>query len=183
MTTTPRALTVVPGWIVLLQGLVSLLVGGIVLSNPATALVVLVRLLGWYWLIKGIFSLTAIFHPEARTHRGWLILNSLIGVIAGLAVLEHPLISAIFVPGVIVTLVGISGIFIGVNDLIASFRGAGWTMALLGVISIVLGGVILENQLIGIALLPLVIGWVEVVGGLVAVVMSFRLRSGQKQLA
>src|SRR6187402_3039459 len=88
----------VPWWLVLLQGIASILVGILILSSPGTALILLVRLLGWYWLIKGIFSLTAIFHPDARAHRGWLIVDSVLGILAGLIVLDHPLLSAVFVP-------------------------------------------------------------------------------------
>ena len=83
-------------------------------------MIVLVRLLGWYWLIKGIFSLTAIFNPEAKAHRGWLIFNSALGIIAGFAVLDHPLVSAVFVPSILITFVGAVGVLIGV-DLVTAF--------------------------------------------------------------
>ena len=65
-----KSLSSVPWWLVLLPGLLSILVGCVVLASPGSALVVLVRLLGWYWLMKGIFSLTAIFHPQAQA--SWL---------------------------------------------------------------------------------------------------------------
>jgi hypothetical protein len=126
MNTVPKSLSAVPWWLVLLQGILSILVGMMLLTTPGSAMIVLVRLLGWYWLIKGIFSLTAIFHPEAKSHRGWLIFSSLISIVAGFAVLDHPLISAVFVPAVLVTFVGIAGLLIGFNDLFAFFRGAGW---------------------------------------------------------
>jgi uncharacterized membrane protein HdeD (DUF308 family) len=169
----------VPWWLVLLQGVASILVGIMVLASPGTALIVLVRLLGWYWLIKGIFSLTAIFHPEAKAHRGWLILDSVLGIVAGFIVLDHPLISAVFVPAMLVVFIGIAGIFIGVNDFVAALRGAGWGMGLLGVLSIVLGVALLGNTMVGVTVLPLVIGISELVGGVAACFVAFRLRSAQ----
>jgi uncharacterized membrane protein HdeD (DUF308 family) len=174
-----KVLSSAPWWLVLLQSLLSILVGILVLIAPGGALIVFVRLLGWYWLIKGIFSLTAVFHPEAKTHRGWLILNSLLGIFAGFAVLDHPLLSAVFVPAMLVTFIGIAGVIIGVNDLVAAFRGAGWSMALLGILSIVAGGALLGNTLIGVALLPYFIGIAELVGGVGAFFLAFKLRSTQ----
>jgi uncharacterized membrane protein HdeD (DUF308 family) len=167
----------VPWWLVLLQGVLSIIVGIFALTTPGTAMIVFVRLLGWYWLIKGIFSLTATFHPEAKSHRGWLIVNGVIGLIAGFALLDHPLVSAVLVPAVLVTFIGIAGVLIGLNDLLAAFRGAGWSMGLLGILSIVLGGVLLANTMIGVALLPYLIGFAELGGGLIALVFAFKLRA------
>ncbi len=169
--------SLVPWWLVLLQGILSIIVGIFALTTPGTAMIVFVRLLGWYWLIKGIFSFTATFHPEAKSHRGWLIVNGLIGVIAGFAVLDHPLLSAVFVPAVLVTFIGIAGLLIGFNDLLAAIRGAGWSMGLLGILSIVLGGALLANTVIGVALLPYFIGIAELAGGLVAIVFAFGMRT------
>ena len=175
-TASAKWLSSVPWWLVMLQGILSILVGILLLTTPGVAMIVLVRLLGWYWLIKGIFSLTAIFHPEAKGHRGWLVFSSLLGILAGVAVLDHPLISAVFVPAVLVTFIGVAGLLIGFNDLFASFRGAGWGMGLLGVISVLLGGALLFNTLIGVTVLPYFIGVVELVGGVAAFVIALKLR-------
>ncbi len=178
MNTKPaKSLSNIPWWLVLLQGILSIFVGVLLLTSPRIAMIVLVRLLGLYWLIKGMFSFTAVFHPEAKAHRGWLVFNSLLGIAAGIVVLDHPLISAVFVPAVIVTIVGIAGLLIGFNELFAAFRGAGGGMGLLGVVSILLGGAVLFNTVIGVLLLPYVIGGIEVGGGLVALVLAFRLRA------
>jgi uncharacterized membrane protein HdeD (DUF308 family) len=80
------------------------------------------------------------------------------------------------VPAVLVTFVGVAGLLIGFNDLFASFRGAGWGMGLLGVISVLLGGALLFNTLIGVAVLPYFIGVVELVGGVAAFVIALKLR-------
>jgi uncharacterized membrane protein HdeD (DUF308 family) len=92
-------------------------------------------------------------------------------------VLDHPLTSAVFVPAVLVTFIGIAGLLIGFTDLFASFRGAGWGMGPLGVSSVLLGGALLFNTLIGVALMPYLLGVVELVGGLVAFFVAFKLRT------
>ena len=179
MNTESKSLSSVPWWLVLLQSIASIFVGLLILLSPGAAMILLVRLLGWYWLIKGIFSLTAVFHPEVKAHRGWLLFNSVLGIVAGIAVLDNPLVSAVFVPSVLVTFIGIAGVVIGVNDLIAGFRGAGGGVALLGVVSLVLGGALVGNPLVGMDLLPWVIGIVVLVGGGAAFFLSFRLLSIQ----
>ena len=174
-----KSLSAVPWWLVLLQGIASIFVGLLVLLKPGVAMIVLVRLLGWYWLIKGIFSLTAIFNPEAKAHRGWLIFNSALGIIAGFAVLDHPLVSAVFVPSILITLVGVVGVLIGVNDLVAAFRSADWGVGALGLISLALGIVLLGNTQFGVAVLPWIIGITELLGGAFAFFFAFRLLSIQ----
>jgi len=176
-----KALFVVPWWLILLQAVLSIVVGILVLSAPRMAMIVLVRLLGLYWLIKGIFSVTAIFHPEAKNHRGWLIFNSALGILAGVAVLDHPMISAVFVPAVLVTFVGVAGVFIGVNDLFAAFRGGGLPVGLLGIVSMSLGGVILANTLIGVAIFPYVIGVTVLGGGIIILLLAFKLLAAKPQ--
>ena len=178
---TPESLSSVPWWLVLLQSVLSIFVGLVVLSSPAIAMIVIVRLLGWYWLIKGIFSLTTIFNPDAKGHRGWLIVNSALGIFAGLAVLDHPLLSAVFIPSVLITIVGIIGVIIGVNDLITAFRTSDWGIGMLGLVSLALGIVLLGNTLIGVAVLPWIIGITELVGGVFAFFFSFRLLAIQKR--
>jgi uncharacterized membrane protein HdeD (DUF308 family) len=100
--------------------------------------------------------------------------------LAGFAVLDHPLISAAFVPAVLVTFVGVAGVFIGVNDLFAAFRGGGLAVGLLGVVSLLLGGVVLANTLIGIAIFPYVIGITELAGGSVIFFLAFKMLGAKR---
>ena len=56
---------------------------------------------------------------------------------------------------------------------------AGAGLALLGILSIVLGGTLLGNTVIGVAVLPFVIGIAELIGGVTALFLAFRLRLTQ----
>ena len=55
-----------PWWMVLLQGIVALVLGGILLAAPAMSTALLIRILGLYWLIDGIFSLVRIFLKNSK---------------------------------------------------------------------------------------------------------------------
>src|SRR3712207_6334799 len=96
--TAPRA----SWWVVLLEGIFSLLIGIFLLTAPGATVVILTRALGWFWLISGLLSIAWIFTRDTGVHWGWLLLNGVLGILAGLAVLEHPLLAAVLGPTVLV---------------------------------------------------------------------------------
>ncbi|MBK7916549.1 MAG: DUF308 domain-containing protein [Chloroflexi bacterium] len=51
----------VPWWAVLIQGISALIIGILLITNPAMTTIVLVQFVGIYWLISGIFLLSASF--------------------------------------------------------------------------------------------------------------------------
>jgi uncharacterized membrane protein HdeD (DUF308 family) len=164
-----------PWWLVLILGIASVLLGVLLVTAPAISMIALVRLLGWFWLIEGILSIVAIFTQERNASRGWLLFSGILGIVAGLAVLDHPLLAALWVPTVLSVFIGVDGIFLGAGYLGAAFRGAGWGAGILGVISLMLGMILLGRPLIGAALLPLVLGWWAIAGGVWSIVLAFRL--------
>ena len=165
-----------PWWLVLIQGVASIILGILLVTAPTISMIVLVRWLGWFWLLKGILFIVAIFTRRPDLPKAWLLVSGALGVIAGLAVLEHPLISAILVPVVLVIFIAVDGIVIGISNLLAAFQGAGVGAGVLGVISLVLGILLLGSPLMGAAAMPFVLGSTAIVGGIVATVTAFRLR-------
>ncbi len=166
----------VPGWAVLLQGIVGVLVGLALLATPAAATVALVQLVGLYWFGAGVFALVRIFLPSRRVGWGWLLLGGALGIIAGLLVLQHPLWSAILVPTVVVIYLGIYGIVIGVIHLAEAARGGGWGIGVLGVLGIALGALLLLSPLAAALALPWVLGVLALAGGILAIAGSFSIR-------
>ena len=82
----------VPWWLVLIQGIVALLVGIMLFTSPATTTLVLVQVLGWYWLFSGIFQLGSLFVD--RTKWGWRVLSGVLGIILGGYTIGAPLMGA-----------------------------------------------------------------------------------------
>src|SRR5262245_13303243 len=91
----PRA-TSSPWWLLLLQGIAAVILGLRLCAAPGATLVVLVQVLGMYWLVNGIFVLVSIFVDSSNW--GLKLIGGIIGVLAGLAILQHPLWSAVMVP-------------------------------------------------------------------------------------
>ncbi|HYA99303.1 MAG TPA: DUF308 domain-containing protein, partial [Ktedonobacteraceae bacterium] len=57
-----------PWWIVLVEGILALIFGILLITAPGRTTLFLVTVLGFYWLIRGIFSIIEIFLPNRSTH-------------------------------------------------------------------------------------------------------------------
>ena len=136
---------------------------------------VLVQVLGWYWLVDGIIRLVSIFVDKSGW--GWKLCMGILGIILGLAVIQHPLWSAILVPTTLVLAVGFIGMTIGLLQVIAAFRGAGWGTGVLGVCSVLLGLFLIVNPLSGLVALPFVLGFLALIGGIVAPIVALGRRA------
>ena len=163
-----------PWWLVLLEGIALIIVGILLLVSTQKTLVILVQFIGIYWLIKGIFNIISIFVDH--TAWGWKLFIGIVGIMAGLVILQHPLWSAVLVPSVTVWILGIYGIFAGIAGIIRAFQGAGWGVGVLGAVGIVLGIFLLANTIVSAVLLVFMTAIVAIIGGVAAIFAAFRLR-------
>src|SRR6516162_9022567 len=86
-----------PWWIVLVEGIFALIFGIFLISAPGSTSVFLVTVLGFYWLIRGIFAIIEIFIPNTGTHWGWLLFLGILGILVGMEVLRNSLYATIFI--------------------------------------------------------------------------------------
>jgi uncharacterized membrane protein HdeD (DUF308 family) len=164
-------------WLILIQGIFAIIFGVLFLTAPAMTLNTVIIFLGIYWLIGGIFSFVEIFINRSDTPRWLLLLKGVLGVVAGIIVLNHPLWSTVLIPTTLVIILGIQGIIVGAIGVLNAFRGAGFWSAVLGFVSILFGGVLLFNPVVGAAALPFVLGILGLFGGLFLIILAFRARS------
>jgi uncharacterized membrane protein HdeD (DUF308 family) len=163
-------------WLILLEGIAAFVVGILILAAPGISALALTQLLGAYWLVSGIFSLVSIF--TNRMMWGWKLVSGALGVVAGLAVLQYPMWSAVLVPAVAGVILGIDGILIGVSRLVMSYRGAGWGVAILGVVSVLLGFVLLLFPPLAILTAIYAFAFLFIAGGIAAFFTALNLRRG-----
>lgn len=163
-----------PWWLILIEGVALLIIGLLLITAPGTTLSVLVQILGIYWLVKGIFNIVSIFINSAMW--GWKLFAGIIGVLAGLAVIRHPLYATILVPSVYAILLGITALIAGVINLFQAFKGAGWATGLLGGLNILFGALLLANPILGAATLVLILAVLALIGGIAAIIGAFQLR-------
>lgn len=165
-----------PWWLLLLGGILNIIVGILLLTMPGKTLIVLVWVLGLYWLIQGIFTIIGMFLDHSAW--GWKLFIGILGIIAGIMVMRHPIASALVVPSIVVLLLGIQGLIAGAVMLVMAFKGGGWGMGILGVLSIIFGIVLILafGELGTVMVFIWVVGIFAVVGGIVQIVQAFRQR-------
>ena len=171
----------IPWWLTLLEGIAAVIIGLFLITAPGITLLFLVQVTGFFWLIGGILRVVSIFVD--RSLWGWKLFGGIIGILAGIVVLQHPLWSTLLVPAVYVIILGIQGIIVGGVSLVMAFRGGGWGTGILGALNIVFGIILLLNPVfIGIAILPFVLGAFALVGGIAAIIGAFMLRRREPSL-
>ena len=153
-------------WLVLLEGIAMLILGILLVTNTGITLVTLVIFIGIYWLIDGIFSIIRIFVGSGNIGWGWLLFRGVIGIIAGLLVIQHPLWASFLLPVVLVIILGIWGI-----------QGDGVWAGVLGVIYILFGIILLANRYLSALVLPLSLGILGIIGGIILIIQSFRIKA------
>ena len=168
-------------WLTLLGGILAMLIGAILLWAPAKTKVdtwvLLIALLGLYWVIWGILELVNMF--QDHTAWGWKLFMGAISIVAGGYVLVYPIASALVLPSVFVWVLGFWGLVQGAILLIQAFRGGGWAAGILGVLGIIFGLALMANWMMpGMGLTFI---WATalsgLIGGVFMIVQAFRQRS------
>jgi uncharacterized membrane protein HdeD (DUF308 family) len=125
-----------PWWVGLIMGIVAVVIGAVLLWAPAktqaNTYLLLVTLLGFYWLVDGIIDIVRIFSD--RTGWGWRLFMGIIGIMAGGWILMYPRAAALELPQIFVLVLGLWGIMHGILLIFMAFRGAGWAAGILGAV-------------------------------------------------
>lgn len=167
-----------PWWLVLIEAIAAILIGILFLVSPGATLIVTVRLLGFYFLITGILSIVGIFVDSSAW--GWKLFSGILGILAGIVIIDHPLWATLAVPATFVWVLAVFAILIGIMSLIMAFQGAGWGNGVLGILGILLGIALLSRTLLAAISLPLVLGILALLGGLIALFYAFSLKGEQE---
>ena len=162
-------------WLFLLQGIAGVVLGLMLLTAPSATLVALVTFLGFYWLITGVLALVQVF-VDRSVPWIWSLLSGIVGILAGIFVLHHPLLAALTVPTVIVVILGIQGLVMGVIEIIGGFTGGGMGAFILGVLNVLIGLLLLGSPMAAALAVPLVFGILLLVQGIGLIIWAFRLR-------
>lgn len=163
-------------WLFLLQGIAGILLGMMLISAPGATVVAMVTFLGFYWLITGVLSLVQVF-VDRSTPWIWSLLSGLLGIVAGMLVLRHPLLAAVTVPTFIVIILGVEALIMGAVNIIAGFQGGGMGSLILGAFNILIGLLLLGSPMAAALAVPLVFGVILLVQGVSLAIWAFRIRA------
>jgi uncharacterized membrane protein HdeD (DUF308 family) len=78
----------------LLEGIAAILIGILLLTDPAATVVAITVFLGFYWLFVGVLELVRMF-VDRSVPWIWSLLIGIVGIAAGVLVLNHPLFAAV----------------------------------------------------------------------------------------
>ena len=167
----------------LVAGLLTVVMGGIVLAWPGPTILVASTLFGVYLLLTGFTELFLAFTlPWSAATRVLLFISGALSLV--LAVLSFRHFGDAYAILLLSIWIGIGFIFQGVSEVAVSINeqklsGRGW-YAVLGVISVIAGFVVLAWPFDSIIVLVLVTGVWLVVMGVVQIVQAFQIRKDAK---
>jgi uncharacterized membrane protein HdeD (DUF308 family) len=163
-------------WIFLLQGIAAILLGLMLLTNPGATLVALTTFLGFYLLITGVLALVRVF-VDRSTSRLWSVLSGIVGILAGVFVLNHPLLAAVTVPALLIIVLGFEALSMGVFEIIRGFQGGGVGAFILGVINALIGLLLLVRPMGAALAVPFVLAMLLLIEGVGLLIWAFRARA------
>jgi uncharacterized membrane protein HdeD (DUF308 family) len=160
-------------WSLALRGVIAIVFGVLAILWPAVTLVALALLFGAYALVNGVMEIVAAFRrqPDA-TRRAALVLAGLLSVAAGIIALVWPGVTAL----ALVVIVGVWAVVTGGLEIWAATRLPGqWLSLLFGVLTMLIGVLVLVRPGIGAVALALTIGVYAIVAGVLMLAESWRI--------
>jgi uncharacterized membrane protein HdeD (DUF308 family) len=163
-------------WALALRGVIAVLFGLLTFFIPGITLISLVLLFGFYAILDGIFDIVSAM--KAPGHHWPLLVEGIVGIVAGLVTFMWPAITAM----VLVYLIAFWAILTGLLEIVAGIRlreviANEMLLILMGVISTFLGILIIIFPGAGALAIIIWIGAYALVFGIILIALAFRLRS------
>lgn len=167
----------------LAAGVLTAILGGIVLAWPGPTILVASTLFGVYLLATGLVEMFIAFSlPWSAAARVMLLISGALSLV--LAILSFRHIGDAYAVLLLSLWIGISFIFQGISVVATGISepqmpGRGWGIVF-GILSVIAGVVVLVWPFDSIGMLTIVTGVWLVIGGVVQVVQSFQIRRDAK---
>jgi Short repeat of unknown function (DUF308) len=176
-------------WHLLIWGIVFALLGLSLLTWPVKTVAVLFTLVAIFLLVDGVMDLvSSVIHRDAGW--GWRLVGGIIGIVAGLFLLSNPLLGGISLVLFTYYVLAFAAIIKGIIRIVGGKRTAdevgyhwSWSNFFLGLLEMLIGIFLLANVLSGAIALLFILAIIALVGGIVLIVQSFRLRNLMARIA
>lgn len=165
-------------WLMVLRGVLAIIFAIMAFAWPGITLSFLVVFLGVYFLIDGIFSLIHGFRiRKTDTHWWALVLEGLLGIVAGIVCLSMPGITVIFLVG----LVALWSVVTGLLEIILAIRlrkeiQHEWILIIAGVFSVIFGILLFVQPLAGVIVISWWLGLYALFFGIFMITIGARLK-------
>ena len=170
-------------WVVALKGASAMVLGALAVLWPSITLIILALIFAAYCVVDAVFSIVlAVRSAKSHERWWWSALNALVALAAAAA--------AIFYPGLtvlaFVVVLAAWALISGAVSIIAAFRlkrdHGRWWLILIGVVSVILGVVLVALPGLGLSALTWMIAFQSWLAGgaLLALAYQLRMRRGER---
>lgn len=164
-------------WALAVRGTAAVLIGLAAVAWPGLTLAVLIILYGAFAVVDGAFAIVAGLRSIGGTRRWLLLAEGVLGLLAGLVALFWPGLAAV----VVLYVFSFWAIFGGLMRILGAILlrreiDNEWTMALGGVLWILLGIVLAVLPGAGLLAVAWVIGVLTLAMGVTLIIQAFRVR-------
>lgn len=169
-------------WALALRGLAAIIFGILAFIWPGITVTALVLVFGAYAIVDGIFGIVAGVRAPNEFRRWWLLLiEGIVSVAAGIITFIMPGMTAL----VLLFVIASWAIVTGVIEIIAAIQLrkqiiGEWLMVLMGIASIVFGGLLLYDPAAGAVTLVWIIGAYAILFGVLLMALGFKLRGVER---
>ena len=166
-------------WALALRGAVAILLGLVAFTMPGLTIAALLVFIGVYMFVDGVLAIMAAIRGIKEHDRwGWMLLEGIVDIFAGLVAFFLPSTGAL----ALIYLIAAWAIIRGALEIGAAMRlrkliDGEWTLLVAGVVSIVLGFFIASRPGIGLTLLATWIGLYALFSGVAMLLLAFRIRN------
>jgi uncharacterized membrane protein HdeD (DUF308 family) len=170
-------------WVLLLWGLTFLIAGLCLVFWPIRTAAVLIGIVAAFLLVSGIIgAISAIVQRDSGW--GWRLGGGILGIVIGIILLANPVAGAFIVLAVQFYLLALGLIVMGIVTMVGGKYTSdsigyqwSWGNFFLGVLEILLGIFLLFRPMLGILTLLWLAAIVAIIGGVLLIIQSFRVKS------
>jgi len=166
-------------WALVLRGIAAIIFGLFAFFLPGITVGALIILFAAYALIDGLFSIAAAINRTDRSgHWGWMLVRGILGILASIAAMTLPSMTAL----VLLYLIAAWAIVTGIMEISAAIQlrkviTGEWVLVIAGILSILFGVGLLAFPGPGILALVWLIGTYAVLFGAMMVALGIALRT------
>ena len=171
-------------WLYALRGVAAIMFGILAFTRPWATILALVLVFGIYAVIDGVLAVIAAFQMRKDYQQWWVVLlEGLAGILVGIIALINPFVTA----GALLLVIAFWAVFTGFMEIIAAIQlrreiDNEWSLILSGVLSVLLGIVLVVFPSAGALGLIYAIGIYAIFFGLLMLYLSFKVRGVSRTL-
>jgi uncharacterized membrane protein HdeD (DUF308 family) len=163
-------------WAFALRGLAAIAFGILAFAWPGLTLRILVLLFGAYALVDGVMAIVSAIRGKGGGNVWGLLLEGVLGILAGIVVISWPDISAL----VLVYFIAAWAVVTGILEIFSAVRlrqliQDEWAWGISGVLSVIFGLLLISMPQVGALALVWLIGIYAILFGVTLLILAWRL--------